>query len=447
MSAELRLTASQFAELNNHLLSDEFEHAAILICETAGLDRDLLLCREVHLVTEEELESDSSSIHLEVSPRTVAHYLKRAKTHGQTLVMCHSHPFPGPVMASPIDLKTERQLCGRVISGRLDERPNGALILGPEGLDARMWLGGSPSPLRVRVGGRLLGENVRTVSSVEERYDRHLKIWGTAGQALLRVTSIAIVGAGGTGSHVVQQLAHLGIGHLLLVDPDVVDESNLSRLVGATSYDVGSFKVNVLSANAKRIRPDIRIDALPASVLDIDCRQLADTDLIVCCTDGHGSRALLNELASQYLITLIDLGVEIQITEEGRTRAGGGVRVVTPGDPCLYCSGVIDSALVREEFLTDTERLIESKNGYLRGTDEAAPSVVSLNGVVASLAVMEVLQQVLGLFGRSSRRVLYRAEVRSTTTAQSEPYDHCYVCGPDGLLGIGDARQLPRRVA
>src|SRR3546814_11017151 len=66
------------------------------------------------------------------------------------------------------------------------------------------------------------------------RYDRQ-DFLGPDSDARLRAVTIGIVGLGGGGSHVVQQLAHLGIGGFVCVDPDIVADSNLNRLVGATA--------------------------------------------------------------------------------------------------------------------------------------------------------------------------------------------------------------------
>ncbi len=180
---------------------------------------------------------------------------------------------------------------------------------------------------------------------------------------------------------------------------------------------------------------------LRQSVLEVDPAELAVADLIVCCTDGHSSRAWLTELSAQYLITLVDLGVEVQESAVG-TRAGGGVRICRPGEPCLHCAGVIDPARVRAELLSAAERAVEVGRGYLRGFDTPAPSVVALNGVVASLAVMEVVNELVGLFPHAPARLLYRAETRAVTTAATLHVEHCYVCGANAITGLGCDRPL-----
>jgi molybdopterin/thiamine biosynthesis adenylyltransferase len=443
MRAELRLTAEQFNRLHQHLLPDNAEHAAVLLCGIAAAGR-LLLCHRVIPLTDADLESTSGRLHLDVSPLALARIAKQAASINCTLVVCHSHPFRGPVAASRVDLATENELCGRVLPGRLAGRPVGALILGPDGHDGRVWVDNKPRPLSITIDGVAQRQVDLTSMAAEERDARQLLVWGADGQERLRAARVAVVGCGGTGSHVTMQLAHLGIGRLMLIDPDIVEESNLSRLLGATAEDVGRSKVEVLAAAATQVRPSLSIDRVAASILDMDVTSLACSDVIVCCTDTHGARALLTELAAQYLVPLVELGIEVQSAGNG-SRAGGGVRVIRPGGPCLHCVGIIDPALVRQDFLTDAQRRAEAKRGYLRDATDPAPSVVSLNGVVASLAVVEVLDQLLGLFRGKPTRLLYRAEARAVTTAETVSDPRCFVCGPDGLLGLGDARGLPRR--
>lgn len=442
MPAELRLTDAQFQTLRTHLLANEYEQAAILVCGSTA-SRRTLLCRRVVPLSGADLES-CGQLHLQVSPIAIARLAKQAAREQGTLVVCHSHPFAGVVGPSSIDLDTEADLCGRVLPSRLGGRPVGAIILGPDGVDGRLWHEGAARPLTLTVGGFRVEPSGAEVAP-DAREARQMLLWGAHGQRRLRSALVAVVGAGGTGSHVATQLAHLGVGHLILVDDDVVEKSNLSRIVGATVDDVGLEKVRVLAAAVSRIRPETTVEAIATSVLGSDAACLGVCDAVVCCTDGHGSRALLAELAAQYLVPLIDLGIEVQPGRQG-SRAGGGVRVTRPGQPCLHCMGILDPALVREEFLTDIERRAEQARGYLRGRHEPAPSVIALNGVVASLAVVELIDLLVGVFGPKPARLLYRAEARALTSAAVQRDPACWVCGDPGLLGLGDARPLPRRV-
>lgn len=448
MSAELRLTDQQWGQLRAYLLADESEHAAALVCGTlALLGSTVLTTRRVIPMNADDL-LHSSPLHLSVSPVALARVAKEARAQGGTVVLCHSHPWPGFVVPSPLDLDTEADLCGRALAGRVTPRPVGALVLGPDAFSGRIWQGGQATEIdRLRiVGDQIVVLPEPVALSASDTVARQVLAWGNLGQSRLTTAHAAVVGAGGTGSQVALQLAHLGVGRLTLVDFDTVEKSNLSRLLGSTPADVGRNKAEVLASAVQRVNPDLTVHTFPASILDIDPLLLAGVDVVICATDGHGSRALLTELAQQYLLPVVDLGVDV-IPTEGVVQAGGQVRVLRPGRGCLHCAGILDPALVREEYLTDAQLAEEDRRGYLRGVRAPAPAVVALNGVVASLACLEVCQLLAGFLGAASDRVLYRAHRRAVTTARIPPDPACYVCGTDGLLGLGDGRDLPVRQA
>jgi hypothetical protein len=118
--------------------------------------------------------------------------------------------------------------------------------------------------------------------------------------------------------------------------------------------------------------PILDVQSSMASVIDLDPVVFADADVVVCAADGHGSRALLTELAQQYLVPVVDLGVDV-IPTESAVQAGSQVRVLRPGRGCLHCARTLDPALVREEYLTDTQRIEEQRRGYLRGIRAPTP--------------------------------------------------------------------------
>lgn len=494
--ADLRITEHHWNTLAGHLLGDGNEQSALLICgvrdvpgDTSDGDRQVTyLVHDVVLLGEGDY-LDRGALHLSVSPATLARHAKRARISDSAVVLVHSHPFSGSVTASSIDLATESDLCRRVLPARTG-RPSAALVIGPNGVDARAWTELGAAPLHTI---RVLGDHITRFAATSHglpqstlrprpadptpgptgpqadptarcRVDgvarpatgpgataRQELLWGKTGQQILADSRVVVVGTGGTGSHILTQLAHLRLGHLTLIDDDVVETTNLSRLIGATPDDVDQPKVDVLAAHARAINPDLKIDAIQASVLDVDPAVYTGADLIVCATDGHGSRSLLTEVSTQYLVPLVDLGVEVV---PGHTdpdpgpdsfRAGGGVRVLRPGQGCLWCANNLNPELVRREYLDPDQRALEIARGYIRDVDNAEPSVVALNGVVASLAVLEICQLLVGMLGSGRTRLLYRAERRALTTARIERRDTCHVCGDDGALGRGDSVPIKTR--
>ena len=101
----------------------------------------------------------------------------------------------------------------------------------------------------------------------KERFDRQILLFGVAGQEKISSTRVAIVGLGGLGSHVAQQLAYLGVQSFVLIDGDHVSRSNLNRLIGATEDDVrfNRLKVAVGARMIKAIQHDASIETLNQS--------------------------------------------------------------------------------------------------------------------------------------------------------------------------------------
>ncbi|TGV96253.1 ThiF family adenylyltransferase, partial [Mesorhizobium sp. M2D.F.Ca.ET.145.01.1.1] len=124
-----------------------------------------------------------------------------------------------------------------------------------------------------------------------DRFDRQIRAFGKDGQQRIAALQVGIVGLGGTGSIVAQQLAHLGIQRFLLIDPDEIEISNLNRVVGATPADVGQTKVAIAGRMIRHIRSDADVVAIVGDVTTRSvARRLSRTDFIFCCTDTHASR-------------------------------------------------------------------------------------------------------------------------------------------------------------
>jgi len=203
---------------------------------------------------------------------------------------------------------------------------------------------------------------------------------GPNSEPALSSTNIGIVGLGGGGSHVVQQLAHVGIGRFTLFDPQQMEDSNLNRLVGATARDVA--KATWKTAIARRLIRGIRPTAVVKEFRSdwrIAATALRDCDVIVGCVDTFIARSELERQARRYLTPYVDIGMDIHERSGGGYFIGGQVLLSMPGQPCLRCMG----------FLRD-ELLAKEADGY--GAAGERPQVVWSNGCLASIAVGVVVQ-------------------------------------------------------
>jgi hypothetical protein len=270
---------------------------------------------------------------------------------------------------------------------------------------------------------------------MSERFDRNEQLFGKAGQDLIRKTRVTVVGVGGLGTHVVQQLSLLGVGKLALVDDQTLDESNLNRYVGVGPVDVGERKVDLGERLAKSIDPSISIEKVFGSLLTATAFEaVKQADCVFGCVDNDGARLVLTELCAAYARRYIDLASDI--IPESPLVYGGRVCVAWGGEGCPICLGVLDVTEARENLedsaaRRDREAIYGVRRKFL---GRSGPSIVSVNGVVASLAVTEFMVAITGL--RPPARLLNYYGQRSTVTISKDaPVADCYYC--KGIRGSG----------
>jgi hypothetical protein len=189
----------------------------------------------------------------------------------------------------------------------------------------------------------------------------------------------------------------MGVRHLTIIDPDRVDTpSNLRRIAGARPGDLVSEtpKSEVARRHLEAIDPTLSVTALVGDVREERyARQLLDTDVAVLTTDTHSSRNLVNQLAYQYLIPVVDIGVKVGTNARGSISGmPAELRLLTPEEGCLWCRGVLDPARLRAENLPPSEQEQLAKEGYVQGLGRPEPSLTALNHLAASIAALAALQ-------------------------------------------------------
>jgi molybdopterin/thiamine biosynthesis adenylyltransferase len=275
-----------------------------------------------------------------------------------------------------------------------------------------------------------------------DRFDRNERLFGAPGQQALRRARVAIVGIGGLGTHVVQQLALLGVGVLILIDHEDLSRSNRNRYIGAWHDDPvpGSPKVMLGRRLAQLIDPRIKVIPVYDSLLSsAGLAGIRESDYVLGCVDSDGVRFVLNEICLAYGKPLFDLASDAP--QPGYY--GGRVAVVWGDSGCLHCRGLLDDEDVRR-FLSTDEILENEASVYgidRRALDEAGPSVVSVNGVIASLGVTEFMAAVAGI--RAPHLHLnYRGDRGTVSPRQDERAADCYYCNI--VKGQGDAAGFER---
>jgi len=197
---------------------------------------------------------------------------------------------------------------------------------------------------------------------------------GAASESTLAGATAAIVGLCGGGSHVAQQLAHVGVGRFLLCDPDVVEASNLNRMVGAGADDARRkrHKVEVIAEKILIINPQAVVERCVGPWQSF-ATKFRDADAVFGCVDSYAQRAQLEAMCRRFLIPYIDIGMDVTETKTGFV-ISGQVICSLPGRACMRCFGFL------------TEDLLAEEAGHY-GAAGGKPQVVWPNGVLASTAV------------------------------------------------------------
>jgi hypothetical protein len=342
---------------------------------------------------------------LRPSARWISVAISRAVSEHAGLLFVHSHPDPGhPIGFSPTDCSAILSLAETI--GPILEGPFAAAVVHPEGWAAAVVEGRMLAPIEriVSVGRalRLLSplkpvsrQGAKDLAGLD---DRQRDALGTV-HDLLQQFDVAVVGVGGTGSPVAEQLVRMGTGSVTILDGDLLDTaSNVRRVVGSTPSDLRATtpprKVDVVGRHLDHLGLGVPVQRVFGDVRREQIfRTLLDADLVMCCTDTHSSRAALNDLASVYLLPVIDVGVQAGAKKNGDL-AGliAEVSVLTPVTPCLWCRERISADVIRAENLPPDQRQRLVREGYLvGGVGEPAPSVMALTALGAGLATCALL--------------------------------------------------------
>jgi len=382
----------------------------------------------------------------QVTPRFVAETVADARRLQLSCVFIHTHPLALEARFSQVDDAGERVLA-KFLSQRVPDRTHVAVVVTPHHSCARIL--GTNVPIDVTIVGAIVRQELATPEREHstsagpslDNYDRQVRALGRDAQRRLQSLTIAIVGLGGTGSVAAQQLAHLGVRDFVLVDPDTLDRTNLNRVVGANATRIGRPKVDVAADHLKDISADVRCTILQDNIVHNSIlATLVDVDAIFCCTDSHGSRYVLNELAYRYLIPCFDVGVAIVVSDRV-THISGRAQLLSPGLPCLTCQGTLDPSAVRRDLMSDSER---ARDPYIIGAHVPEPAVISINSTVVSLATTMFLATFARLpsLARHIRYDGIACTVRPTTSAI---HPGCVTCSPQGAYAWGDSWPLPGR--
>lgn len=439
MGWSIDMTASAYVALARHLhRDDDDEHAAFCYAGLAeGPGGPRLVVRRMVPVPDEDFPISDGAGYRAITPRAVARAAIECDALGLCLIWAHSHPrSTRRVGLSPQDLRTAEHSYP-ALSDLTHGRPVGVLVLGTKSAAGQVHVNGSVEPIqRLRVVGSPIVDlepEPRAAAESDERFVRQVQMFGELGQQRLSELTVAVVGVGGGGSLIVQMLAYLGVGRLLLFDYDVVKRLNLSRIVGANAADIGRPKVEVMARLVRWINPDIDVRAYNGDVRYVeDAQLLSGADVVFLATDTAFARHAVNLLCHQYLVPFLQVGAKVATDED--TGAVELIHVVdrpflfTAG--CMHCAGTVPLDQLQREQQTEEENRAQDYLGR-GGGDIEDPSVISLNAIAASHAVTDFLLTVTGLAGIDAPDALvYYPLERQMRSRKAPPLPGCAYCDP-----------------
>jgi hypothetical protein len=398
----LRFTQAQHDVLRTHLLpADGCEAVALALCgRRLGGERHVFVIREIVTVPYSAC-SVRTPDRVTWPTEMVEPLIRKSYAQGLAIVKFHSHRTDYRQF-SPVDDQSDELLFTSISSLLGDGLAHASVILLPDGscIGRVVKDGIEFEPFRSIA---VIGDDIVIWTEASEGASptsskRNQQVFGRGTIARIRTLSAAVVGCSGTGSLVVEQLARLGIGRLVLVDPDLVEEKNLNRVLNTGKEDVylGKPKVFALASAIARMGLAQEVLPLPLNVVTQRAvREIAACDVVFGCTDGAEARHVLNRLATFYSLPYFDVGVRLDADGSGGiSNITGAVHYLQPGGSSLLSREVYTMEQVEAEELRRTNPEIyraRRDEGYLRGIDEDRPAVIPVNMFFSALVVQEFL--------------------------------------------------------
>ncbi|MBI1331457.1 MAG: ThiF family adenylyltransferase [Armatimonadetes bacterium] len=401
----LRLTEGQYKELRAHLFpGDGLEAVALLVCGQYEDDSQTILTTRRVVPIPYDLCSVRTPDRVVWSTDILDDLIGEVWKSGNSLVKVHCHPTDYRSF-SRFDDKSDVDL-SIAWDGLFQEgRVHGSAVMLPDGsmFGRALVAGHLMNPFNCITA---LGSSPRYWRQEEELDEReaqkrHRQAFGQGTIEMLQRMTIGVVGCSGTGSVVIEQLLRLGVGKLVLVDPDKVEDKNLNRILNSTGEDAARSlaKVVVFSRQAKALGQGQIVDPVEANLGTPDAvKRIAKCDFVFGCVDSAEGRNLLNRICSFYLIPYIDVGVSLVADGNGGiSTIAGAVHYFCPGMSSLLEREVYTTEQVRAEALKRTnpdayrEQLAAK---YIRGVNEDRPAVISVNMFFGALAVNEFLARI-----------------------------------------------------
>jgi hypothetical protein len=446
----LKLSGAQHKALYDHLFcGDENEAVALLRCGRNIHNGDhTLTVKEITLIPYDKCYERKPDL-VRWPTSLVNPLLEAAAKDDSAIVKIHCHPGGGEFF-SGYDNESDEGLFSCIHNWLDSRQPHASCIMLPGG----------------RIFGRFFFPDMQTERidkiavagsdiSIWNYYDgngydntlhsRNLQTFGSKTIHLLSNLKIGIIGCSGTGSIVTEQLKRLGVGTLVLVDPEVIEAVNLNRIIGATHEDAvkGVKKVEVMQREIEKAGFGTKVIPFGKHISHYDVvKELAQCDVLFGCVDSAEGRHIANQISSHYLLPLFDLGVRLDTDGNGGIEGiYGTVHYIQPSGSSLLSRKVYTPKRLDSEITKRQDEDFYAKNQYLQTTGEVSAAVISVNMQIAAIAVNEFLARIHPYRNISNEEVDAIRVLFSDLCTRTEEYKApCLVFSK--LTGLGDTRPL-----
>lgn len=395
-SWSLRIDERSYNTLREELRTNA--GAAILACTLQQTSREnRLLVREIFPARNGMEHIVGPSGHHQLTADFVRDKSEYCADRGYCYISVHVHGGTNRVQFSEPDLAAHERGYPSLV--QFLQAPAGGLVLAGEAAAGDIWL---PSHERVSLDHVVVaGRRLRTLRAaplaraptIDATRHRQSLLLGDEGQRVLKVLKVGVVGAGGVGSVLVELLARLGVGHLVVADPDRLEDTNFSRVLSSRTRDYRPWfwrkrtaKVDIAERAARIANPS----AVFEKIFD-DFRRpnvvsrFLGCDYLFLAADPMSVRLLFNQVVHQYLIPGLVVGTKARVHERSGAliQVTSTVRFVGPGGACLWCNQLVTPQLLAEEAASPAQRRAQK---YVDDPAVKAPSVITLNATGAGLA-------------------------------------------------------------
>jgi ThiF family len=464
----LTIDELMYRDLMGHLFpGDSDEHGAVIAAGLVKTDRGTrLLARKLFLAADGIDFVPGRRGYRLLTAEFVNEKIRHCRDDGSIYLAIHNHSGDDYVEFSDPDNRSHERGYPALLD--ISGQPVGALVFAENAVAGDIW---TPDRSRRPVSETVvIGRNIVRLfpappprpSEVDPMYDRQVRWFGDRGQELLGRLKVGVIGAGGAGQPLVMMLARLGVGIIVVVDPDRVAPTNLPRLdarrtdammplrripgLRKIADRLSTHKVRLARRIARKANPKVDFIGIDKNVIEPEAAlALVDCDFLFLAADSHQARMVFNAITHQFLIPGIQIGTRID-TEKKTGSVGdirSNVRLVLPYMGCLRCNSLISPTRLQDESRGRAER---EHNRYV--DDVPAPSVITFNTFAAAQAANDFMLMIGELIGDDAPLDYLRTRPRERKLEPVRGFPNqptCRDCGgtSQSRRARGDADELP----